>query len=111
MRQLHYLYTTNGFFSEANGILLFKFIFVHTIIDLIFRLIFKAASLYACLSLHDHDFFFQDCKNVYFNDVRGLNMYFLIIICFAFLSLFLSYLSTLKLQGQRFLQLNPLEQR
>ena len=47
MRQLHYLYTTKGFFPEANGILLFKFIFIHTIIDLTFRLIFKAASLYA----------------------------------------------------------------
>ena len=47
MPQLDYVDTTNGFFSEANGILLFKFIFVHTIIDLIFRLIFKAASLYA----------------------------------------------------------------
>jgi hypothetical protein len=64
MRQLHYLYTTKGFFPEANGILLFKFIFIHTIIDLTFRLIFKAASLYAYRFMTTT--FFQDCKNVFF---------------------------------------------
>ena len=83
MRQLHYLYTTNGFFPEANGILLFKFIFIHTIIDLTFRLIFKAASLYAYRFMTT-TFFFKDCKNVHFNDVRGFSDYYLFRISFTF---------------------------